>query len=467
MKFNVIFATTDDYLFGVNNQLPWTSVKEDMQHFNRITTDTFNKNTIVMGKHTWLSLPNKLSDRINVVISSSLNTGLFDECYKTLDDFIINHKPDGKVFIIGGNNLIEECLTKYKNLVSNIYYSVIKKNIKSHIYTNQKIYFNKSIIDTLNKYLIKERKTDIVHFYHYKLPKHEEHNYLNLLNKLINNGNYRQTRNAKTYSLFGDTLTFDLKKGFPLLTTKKTFARGIFEELIFFLKGQTNSKILEEKGVNIWKPNTTPEFIEKCNLPYGEGDMGPMYGFVWKHFGAEYVDCHTDYSNKGFNQIEYVLHLLSTDPYSRRILMTTYNPEQAGQGVLYPCHSIVIQFYITDYADKKMVSMNMYQRSVDFCCGVPFNIASNAFLLHLICNTLNIKNNCDNYYPDKLNLIMGDIHIYENHIEQAIEQIKRVPYDFPMIHIKNKHSNIEHYKWDDVELINYNSHPPIKYEMVA
>ena len=234
---------------------------------------------------------------------------------------------------------------------------------------------------------------------------------------------------------------------------------------MFFLRGQTNSKILEEKGINIWKLNTTKEFIEKCGLPYKEGDMGPLYGFNWKHFGAKYIDCNTDYTNQGYNQFEDVLNLLEKDPFSRRIIMTDYNPAQAKQGVLYPCHSIVIQFYVSFINNKKMVSMNMYQRSVDEFLGLPFNIASNALLLHLICNTLNIKNN--GYHPYKLTVIMGDCHIYEKHMDAVKEQLSRTPYDFPLIKFKNTYSNLEDYKWEDIEIINYQCHSSIKVDMIA
>ena len=131
-----------------------------------------------------------------------------------------------------------------------------------------------------------------------------------MLQEVLQNGNFRSTRNSNTYSIFSKNLTFDLTKGFPLLTTKKMFLRGIFEELMFFIKGETNTKLLEEKGVNIWKGNTSKEFIEKCNLPYKEGDMGPMYGFQWRHFGAEYGGCENKYDGVGYDQLPEILDLL-------------------------------------------------------------------------------------------------------------------------------------------------------------
>ena len=181
------------------------------------------------------------------------------------------------------------------------------------------------------------------------------------------------TRNAKTYSIFDNSITFDMKDGFPLLTTKRMFWKGIVEELLFFIRGDTNSKHLEDKGVRIWQGNTTQEFIDNIGLPYQEGDMGPMYGFMWRHFGADYTGCNTDYTNQGFDQLSKIVEEIKTNPHSRRILMSDFDPSRAHQGVLYPCHSLVLQFYVRD---GKFLDVKMYQRSVDSFLGEPFNIAS-------------------------------------------------------------------------------------------
>ena len=465
MKFDIIFAINNDYLFGIDNRLPWQTCKDDLEHYNKVTTDSYDDPIIVMGKNTWESLPNKLNKRIHIVISKSLEDNQDKYIrYNTLEDFINNHKTESKIFIIGGKSLIEEALTKYKYLVENVHMSIVQTPLNDGI---NKVYLNKDIILGLEPYLYRSKDRKDVTFYHYKLPKHEEYQYLNLLQNCINNGERRMTRNAYTYSYFNDTISFDLTKGFPLLTTKKMFVKGIFEELIFFLKGQTDSKILESKGVNIWKGNTTQDFINKCGLPYKEGDMGPMYGWQWKHFGAKYTNCDDNYENQGFDQIKSTLDLLIKDPHSRRIIISDYNPSQAHEGVLYPCHSIVIQLYCNQVNDKKMISMNMYQRSVDGFLGLPFNIASNALLLHLICNTLNKIVNADIYYPYKLNIIMGDIHVYEDHLEQVKEQLKRMPFTFPNIKINRTYYNLEDYKWEDIEFVDYQYHPPIKANMVA
>ncbi len=294
----------------------------------------------------------------------------------------------------------------------------------------------------------------------------DERLYLDLLKELIEKGDYRETRNAKTFSLFGRTLKFDLKDKYPLLTTKRTFFRGVIEELIFFLQGKTNSKILEEKGINIWNGNTNKDFLQKMNLPYEEGDMGPMYGFNWLHFGAKYHGMNNDYNDKGVNQIKDIIQLLKNDPHSRRILFTTYNPEVAKDGVLYPCHGLISQLYINERDGYKYLSLNTYQRSADAFLGLPFNIASYGALVYILCKILGPE-----YKPDELIINLGDIHIYENHIEQCMEQINRKGYNFPKLNIKdfeyNREGDFSGLKYEDFELKDYKCHGTIKAEMVA
>lgn len=479
-RLTLVFATDKNGLFGLNGSIPWRN-SEDLKHFNRVTSDTFSEPLLVMGRKTFESLPEpkasaakKLEGRTHIVLSSQKVPGA-DFTFANFKD-ILHRFTNNHLFVIGGASLIEEVYTKYRNLIDTIYYTKIQQEtpVKEE---DSSVYISSN---TLNSILCndncKKGVKDIsgATFYKFSYFPHEEFQYLELLENAIHKGSYRQTRNASTFSTFNKTISFDLKKGFPLLTTKKVFMRGIFEELLFFLKGKTDSKLLEVKGVNIWKPNTTQDFIQSCGLPYEEGDMGPMYGWNWKHFGAEYKDKNTDYTGKGFNQIEYAMNLLRTDPFSRRILMTTYNPSTAKQGVLYPCHSLVIQYYVKEAPDffddmkrKYFVSMNMYQRSVDLACGLPFNIASNALLLHLVCETLNKQVGEEKYVPDMMNIILGDIHVYEQHVEGVKEQLRRIPFPFPTLVFKNTHTSVEDYVFEDISIENYVCHPSIKYEMIA
>jgi dihydrofolate reductase/thymidylate synthase len=466
-RLNLIFATDQNYLFGADGEIPW-KCPDDLKYFQRITYEPFKNNVLVMGRKTFESLPKKLEGRIHVVISKSSRKDKIlgaDYTYASIKDFMEDAAfPEfDSIFVIGGAKIIKEVYDNYFATIDCIYYNCVEFKVNTSVYS-ETVYLDSSIIENLKRYPCKIKHLPDITFYKFTLPRHEEYQYLDLLQECLTKGEQRDTRNAITYSMFNKTISFDLTKGFPLLTTKKVFMRGIFEELLFFLKGETDSKILEAKGVSIWKPNTTKEFLAKTGLAYDEGIMGPMYGWQWKHFGATYGE----HEGKGFNQLEYVMDLLQNDPYSRRILMTTYNPAQAKQGVLYPCHSIVIQFYCRKVGENSYgVSMNMYQRSVDLACGLPFNIASNALLLSLICNTLNIKSDKYLYYPDTLNLILGDIHIYEQHLEGVKTQLLRVPYKFPKLQLFNAYGSLEDYKWEDIKITDYVSHPAIKYEMVA
>jgi thymidylate synthase len=235
---------------------------------------------------------------------------------------------------------------------------------------------------------------------------------------------------------------------------------------MFFLRGQTNSKILEDKGVNIWKPNSTREFLDSIGKnEYPEGELGPMYGFNWKYAGADY---NIGPTGDEFNQIQYCLNLLKTDPFSRRILMTTFIPHIAQQGVLYPCHGICVQFYVESDQDYNYLTCMMYQRSVDYLVGLPFNITSYSLLVNLFCETINSD---QNYYglkfkPKELVIFLGDTHIYEEHQNNGLIQIKREPFEFPTIHINGK-NDIESYEYKDILLKDYKYHPKLEFIMKA
>jgi len=300
------------------------------------------------------------------------------------------------------------------------------------------------------------------------MDNNEELAYLQILKDLIINENERQTRNSITKSLFSKNLTFNLKNSFPLLTTKKMFFRGIFEELMFFIRGETDTKILEQKGINIWKGNTSREFLDNNGLEnYEIGDMGPMYGFQQRYFNANYEGCHYNYLGKGIDQLKYIIDTILKDPFSRRIIMTTYNPAQVNKGCLFPCHSLIVQFYIKEEKGIYYISQQNYIRSNDIFLGNPYNIASFALLSYLLCHHLNHLTKSEKYKPDMLYITIGDYHLYKEHYEAAEIQIKRTPYSFPKLKINKYHDNIEDYSYEDIELIDYIFHPSIKAPMIA
>jgi dihydrofolate reductase/thymidylate synthase len=487
MKFSIIVATDTDGGIGRNDanvfSIPWNS-SVDMKFFKETTSNTINinkKNAIIMGRNTYFSLPKRnntrcLINRYNIVISSQPE--LFEKdssiiCYDSLD-LALKHCSDIKdienIFVIGGAKLYDEAL--HHNNLEYIYWNMIlETDDECNIFFPTKMIniFKFCSLDT--NYCLVNANSSKIQFnkFNVNIKNNDELNYLKLLENILDNGVERQTRNSVTKSLFGEKLEFDLKDKFPLLTTKRMFLRGIFEELIWFFKGQTDSKLLEEKNVNIWKQNSSQEFIDSVGLPYKEGDIGNMYGFQLLHAGAEYEGCNENYTGKGFNQIEYCLNLLKTDKYSRRILMTTFIPHEASKGVLYPCHGLTIQWYVREYDGINYLSCHMYQRSADMFLGIPFNISSYALICYMFCHVLNNDSSYDGipFKPDKLIMSFGDIHIYENHYEQVHKQIGRKPYVFPQIKFKRNLDKLQDFVWEDIEIINYNHYAGIKAEMVA
>jgi thymidylate synthase len=235
----------------------------------------------------------------------------------------------------------------------------------------------------------------------------------------------------------------------------------VVHELLWFLQGRTDAKVLQEKNVNIWNGNTTREFLEKRGLPYEEGDIGPMYGFQWRHFGAPYTGCNSDYSGRGIDQLTNVIDLLRSDPYSRRILMTTVNVSDLEKGCLHPCHGIVVQFYVSDDSTgNKRLSCHMYQRSVDTFLGLTWNIFSYAVLTHIIAAKVDMQ-------PHELIISTGDTHLYVDHVEQAVTQLKRTPYPSPQLWLKKDVASkrFEDLMIDDFEIVGYLHHPAIKAKM--
>jgi len=445
---DMILACDTNGGIGNKGKLPW-DIPEDTMYFKTRTMG----NTIVMGRKTYDSIGKKLFGRNNIVITS-----------RPWTDYNITFWDSPRLFngfIIGGSEIYNSYWKDYKNNIRYVYLTLVNGEFECDTKINfldELLKYDKDIISSSEKYTIFRININF---------NKDEKEYLNLAKKIINTGTKRIGRNGTTYSLAGNSLRFNLLNGrFPILTTKFVPLRLVFEELMFFLRGQTNSKILEDKGVNIWKPNSTREFLDSIGKnEYPEGELGPMYGFNWKYAGADY---NIGPTGDEFNQIQYCLNLLKTDPFSRRILMTTFIPHIAQQGVLYPCHGICVQFYVESDQDYNYLTCMMYQRSVDYLVGLPFNITSYSLLVNLFCETINSD---QNYYglkfkPKELVIFLGDTHIYEEHQNNGLIQIKREPFEFPTIHINGK-NDIESYEYKDILLKDYKYHPKLEFIMKA
>ncbi|XP_071452788.1 thymidylate synthase isoform X1 [Hetaerina americana] len=288
--------------------------------------------------------------------------------------------------------------------------------------------------------------------------RHEEYQYLDLIRHIISNGCHKGDRTGVgTISIFGHQMRFSLRNGvFPLLTTKRVFWRGVAEELLWFIQGSTNALELHNKGINIWDGNSSREFLDNMGFTEREvGDLGPVYGFQWRHFGAKYRGMHEDYSKEGVDQLAQIIETLRNNPNDRRIIMCAWNPIDVPQMALPPCHCLV-QFYVANGE----LSCQLYQRSADMGLGVPFNIASYALLTYMVAHITELK-------PGDLVHTMGDCHVYSNHVEVLKKQLERTPKPFPSLKINRDVKKIEDFKFEDFELINYNPHPKLDMKMAV
>jgi len=315
----------------------------------------------------------------------------------------------------------------------------------------------------LSKYTFQDKDTGFNVDHHiYQNMNSGEIDYLQTMEDILLTGERRQTRNAITLSKFGSQIKFNLKNIFPLLTTKKVVLRIIFEELKFFLLGQTDANILKNKNVHIWNGNTSREFLDSMKLKYKEGSIGPIYSFNFRHFGAQYVDSDSDYIGQGYDQLMYVIKELVENPNSRRILMTSFDPIAAKKAPLFPCHGIAIQFYV----DKdNYLSCHVYNRSQDIFLGTNFNISSYSLLVYILCSYIE-TNYGIKYKPGELIMSLGDTHVYDAHIDAVKKQLLNIPYKFPKLKINKDIKNFEDMEWSDFEIIDYKSHKSIKAPMI-
>ena len=490
--FDIIIAKDINNGIGIRDEetneykMGW-KINNDMKHFKNITThtdDPLKKNAIIMGRITWDTIPNEnkpLIDRINIILTKdttkiSTDNILFFNDFELAYTYLTNCNDIESIFVIGGGKLIESCIND--NRLRYIYITTIEMNYKCNIKIDIDKYLNNVIwesnintIDILSNLNVNIRYAKYNSIQYMNI--HPEYQYLNLLQKIIKEGKYKKTRNANTWSLFGDVITYNIyKDGFPIITTKRIPLRLVFEELKFFLLGETDATKLMDKNVHIWDANTSQSFLDKNGLNnYEIGTMGPMYGFNWRYYGAEYKDGKTDYTNKGIDQFKYIIDIIKNDYTSRRIIMTTLDRNTVEKSVLWPCHGIVIQFACEDIDNIRLLHCNMYQRSCDIICGIPFNLSSYSLLIYIICE---IINNDETYiglklFPGTLKMYLGDIHLYDEltHMNAVNEHNKRIPLKLPNLYFKKKITNIIDLDWNDIVLNNYDSYPSIKVNMIA
>ena len=303
----------------------------------------------------------------------------------------------------------------------------------------------------------------------FKKTMHPENHYLSLINNIIKNGIEEDTRNGKTKSIIGATMRFPLNNGqIPLLTTKKLAWKTCLKELLWFISGDTDNETLINQNVKIWNDNASREFLDSRGLNHHRvGDLGPIYGYQWRFYNLDYIPLHVFpnirnneinlHMNSGVDQLTNIINILK-DPekrYSRRLILTAWNPEQIDQMALPPCH-VMSQFSVLG----NKLHCTMYQRSGDVGLGIPFNIASYSFLTILLAKHCGLE-------PGEFIHFIGNAHIYKEHEEMLLKQITRDPKEFPTCDIINKRNSIDDYVFNDFKINNYEYHPTIKMTMIA
>lgn len=425
---------------GYKNTIPWYC-PEDLVFFKKTT---LNKN-IVMGMKTFKSLKSKLPNRNNIVITR--NKYCKNEKNLIFTDRLLEQK---ELFVIGGAQIYDHYLLKARRI------------LLTEIISDQKVeidtYFPE-IPDTFKITNYSEIKQSTTKGIRYRFITFErntvfnEREYLKLGAKILEHGSVKEDRTGTgTISLFSETLKFDISESIPILTTKKVAWKSAITEMLFFLSGKSDTKELEKKGINIWKGNTSREFLDKRGLfdiPAGTLSFG--YGHQIRHFGS-------DINGKGgFDQLSYITDLIQNDPNSRRILWNLWSLKDLEKQTLCCCH-LYFQVYIN--TETRSLSGHVTLRSNDYFLGNPFNIVGYCMLIYILALKYNYK-------PGTLSISMIDVHIYRNHIEQMKLQLTRSIRSAPVLKLNPEIKNKD---WSDIsindfELIGYYNHPSIKGKM--
>ncbi|GMP51198.1 hypothetical protein CsSME_00017529 [Camellia sinensis var. sinensis] len=453
--------------------------------------DPVKKNAVIMGRKTWESIPlehRPLPGRLNVVLTRS---GSFD--IATAENAVICGCMGSalellaaspyclsieKVFVIGGGQILREALnapgcdaihiTEIDTFIPAVDMSVFLPWYSSFPLVENNICYSFTTYVRVKNITIEPlsqanglKSDNSLNFDKFEvkkfsfLPKmifekHEEYFYLRLVQDIISDGTSKDDRTGTgTLSKFGCQMRFNLRKSFPLLTTKKVFWRGVVEELLWFISGSTNAKVLQEKGIHIWDGNASRDYLDSIGLvDREEGDLGPVYGF-------QYTNMHADYTGLGFDQLSDVIDKIKNKPDDRRIILSAWNPSDLKLMALPPCHMFA-QFYVANGE----LSCQMYQRSADMGLGVPFNIASYALLTFMIAHVRDLV-------PGDFVHVIGDAHVYRTHVGPLQEQLQKRPKPFPILKINPEKKDIDSFVADDVKLMCYNPHQKIEMKMAV
>jgi thymidylate synthase len=466
MKCNMVVALYKNYLL---KQSPMQDAAY-ASYFESLT----DGGVVVMGRAAFAALPatkRPYPNRVNVVFSTEYpkyrhmhkDNLVFSNAFGLHNQISKDH-PDKGVWIAGGAQVFESTL----DLCGNVYIVLYdKKGDASTCQRFTEIGPRFELVESGEKQWSEAEGCHyrILHYTHVwkSLCLRHEQQYLDTLLDIMSNGSSRPDRTGTgTVGVFGGQHRYDVSKYLPILTTKFVPIGVIIKELLWFLRGETNAKLLQAEDVRIWDGNSSRSFLDGRGLHhYAEGDIGPGYGFQFRHFGAAYAGCDRDYTGQGVDQIEYILDLLRTDPFSRRIILTAWNPADLSKMALPPCH-ITFQLYVEEDRESgvRHLSGHLYQRSSDYFLAANYNLVSYTVLLYILAKKVG-------YYPKTMIMSFGDAHIYSTHLAQVKEQMGRAPRPQPALLLDDsiRDKAIEDISIDDFEMVGYMPHPAIKAAM--
>lgn len=473
--YSIIVACDTNNGIGYNNSLPWDGCPADMKEFRKRTIGNGN-NAVIMGHNTYWSIPEQyrpLKFRKNIVVSRDTNFPKDVIVFKTLKEAMVSALLQNftEIYVIGGEKIYAECMkSPLIHYIDNIYLTRFHTSLQVNKFFPSifEILFEpRSVMSCEADYVKDQKKYPIQLSFEVwrRKPNPEEQRYLTLLKEIIMSNNLVPSRTGTgCYSIFGRDLRISLRNNvIPLLTTKQVFFRGVVAELLFFISGSTDTNKLRQQNIHIWDGNTTREFLDSHGLShYPEYDMGPTYSFLFTHAGAEhaYQDKNTDYTGQGVNQIHSVIDGIKRDPNSRRHLIVLWSPAHLDKMSLPPCLFSYI-FHVN--TNTREISVMTTMRSADFFLGVPFNLASAALFLHIICAATG-------YYPGELYATFGDAHVYGDHLNAVEEQLTRTPWTWPTLKWKRSFNDIgaiENIVYEDFLLENYICYPKINAPMAV
>ena len=482
---------------GYQGEVPWL-VPEGVDYFNSIT----DGNIVIMGRKTFESIGAPLKNRLNIVLTKQKHLKAiegviyYNSIVKLLKDLELEKiqwtRPKApelpnKIYVIGGsetykqfigitgivNDIILTEIFSTDKITCDTYFPDILWNYSitayGEIQKSQKSCYSYRVMHLTNKK--KSQQDEDLYNCNFKQETRtfttSENEYVNLIESVLQKGNPREDRSGVgTLSLFGATLRFDISQSIPLFTTKQVAWKTALIEILWMIKGRSDTKELEQKGIKIWKGHTSKEFLESRGLDYPEGELRYGYGHQIRNAGADTVVCTYCDSNvevKGFDQLAYIEQELKRNPFSRRIMWNLWTANQVNKMPL-PCCHVQLQFYVekSSVNDIKYLSASVYLRSNDLALGNPFNVFAYSALVYLLAKR-------NNMVPKELVFNIGDAHIYNNHLNSITEQITRECKMQPVLNISDDviGKDIEDIEITDFDVIGYYPHPKIIMDMVV